>query len=168
MSILQFPPERGAMRPAPTDVTVERLCLHSAAEWQQDILAECRRRRVLTPDLFNWLDDRGLLDLCTVLATMEANTPLLFRRIGGPTLQKLGRAWGRSMLGQPEAADPHHDYAHRIGLEYIEAIGCGEALFNRVSVTGIGKPFVYSQALYGWEVGGRRAILSAINVQTLH
>ncbi|AWJ82697.1 hypothetical protein TSH58p_03680 [Azospirillum sp. TSH58] len=168
MSILQFYTDRGAPRPVHTEIRVERLTLRAAADWQQDIAAECRRRRTLSADLFDWLERRGLFDRCTVLAAMEAETPLLFRRIGVPTVKVLGMGWSRSMIGQPEAADPHADYAHRIGLEYAEAIGAGEALFNRIAVAGVGRPFVYTQALFGWEDRGRRAVLSAIDVQTLH
>ncbi|OYD82484.1 hypothetical protein [Azospirillum brasilense] len=99
---------------------------------------------------------------------MEAESPLLFHRIDAPTVKVLGMGWSRSMIGQPEAADPHTDYAHRIGLEYAEAIGADDALFNRIAVTGVGRPFVYTQALFGWEDRGRRAVQSAIDVQTIH
>jgi hypothetical protein len=168
MSVLQFPMDRGAPRPVSPVIAVQRLTLDHAADWQLDILSECRRQKTLTPSMLTYLKRTGLLSRCTFLASLEPSSPLLFQYLGEGTLSVLGRAWGRSVLNQPEAADPHSEYAHRIGLQYVEAIGGGEALFNRISVTGLGRPFVYTQALYGWADNGRRAILSCIDVQTLH
>jgi hypothetical protein len=38
---------------------------------------------------------------------------------------------------------------------------------RRISVTGLGRPFVYTQALYGWSNRWRRAVLSCVDVQDL-
>lgn len=166
---LQLANGRGAQRPttAPA-IDVSRLSLVEAADWQQQIMAECRRQRVLTPSLPTWLKRSGLMDRCTFLASDGPGLPLVFRYLGAPTLSVLGRAWGRSVLNQPDETDPHIDYAHRIGAEYAETIDAGEAVFNRITVSGMGRPFIYTHALYGWEDRGRRAILSAVDVQTLH
>ncbi|WP_448208580.1 hypothetical protein [Azospirillum sp. sgz302134] len=169
MSVITFPiQDRGAARPASLDIEARRLAMTSAADWQQDIITECRRQRSLNPSVFAYLKDGGLLDRCTFLASEGPSDPLRFRYIGTPTLSVMGGAWGRSVIGQPEEVDPHSEFAHRIGLEYAEAIGGGEALFNRIAVTGLGRPFVYTQALFGWEDRGRRAVLSAIAVHSLH
>lgn len=68
------------------------------------------------------------------------------------------------MLDQPENADPHSELARHIGLQYVEAVEGGQALFNRIRVTGLGQPFIYTQALYGWLDNGRRAVLSCVDV----
>lgn len=169
MSVLQFPTmDRGAQRPASQEFDVQRLTFADAADWQRAIIEECRRQRTLTPAVFSFLKAEGLIDRCTFLASEAPGAAIRFRYIGAPTLRVLGRAWGRSVIGQPEEVDPHSEFSRRVGLEYAEAIGAGEALFNRFSVTGLGRPFVYTQALYGWADRGRRAVLSCIDVQTLH
>ena len=149
-------------------IDVKRMTLGLAADWQRDLMAECRQQRSLSPAVFTYLRSRGILERCVFLASMEARTPLLFRYLGGSTLRVLGRRWGESVLNQPEDADPHSEFAHYIGLQYAEAIEGGEALVNRISVAGVGHPFVYTQALFGWEDSGRRAVLSAVEVHTLH
>ncbi|QCO00033.1 hypothetical protein D3093_32720 (plasmid) [Azospirillum argentinense] len=169
MSVISFPnQDRGAQRPASPEFDVQRLTFADAADWQRAIIGECRRQRTLTPAVFSFLKAEGLIDRCTFLASEAPGDAIRFRYIGMPTLRVLGRAWGRSVIGQPEEVDPHSEFAHRVGLEYAEAIGAGEALFNRFSVTELGRPFVYTQALYGWEDRGWRAVLSCIDVQTLH
>ncbi|WP_448206500.1 hypothetical protein [Azospirillum sp. sgz302134] len=169
MSVITFPmQDRGAMPPASLDIEAQRLTMTSAADWQQDIIAECRRQRSLNPAVFAYLKDGGLLDRCTFLASEGPSDPLRFRYIGTPTLSVMGRAWGRSVIGQPEEVDPHTEFAHRIGLEYAEAMTAGEGLFNHFVVTGLGRPFAFTHALYGWSDRGRRAVLSCIDVHTLH
>ncbi|CAO3372918.1 hypothetical protein [Azospirillum argentinense] len=169
MSVISFPnQDRGAQRPAFQEFDVQRLTFADAADWQRTIIGECRRQRTLSPAVFSFLKAEGLIDRCTFLASEAPGDAIRFRYIGVPTLRVLGRAWGRSVIGQPEAQDPHSEFAYRVGLEYAEAIGAGESLFNQFSVTGLGRPFVYTQALYGWEDRGRRAVLSCIDVQTLH
>lgn len=165
---------RGAERPAATPsvispaIDVSRLPLSNAACWQMQIMTECRRQRKLTPSLPAWLKAQGLMTRCVFLSSDEPGEPLIFRYIGTPTLSVLGRAWGRANLNRPTDRDPHAEFAHRVGTEYTEAISAGEAVFNRVSVTGMGQPFVYTHALYGWESYGRRAILSAVDLHTIH
>lgn len=168
MSVVAFPSYRADDLRFALCTEVHRLSLPDAAEWQQQIIAECRRQRSLSPAVFAFLKSERLLDRCTFLASEQPEAPLLFKYIGAPTLSVLGRAWGRSMLNQPEEVDPHAEFAHSVGAQYAESIGAGEALFNRISVTGMGKPLVYTHALYGWAEGGRRAVLSAVDVQTLH
>ncbi|KAA0573333.1 hypothetical protein FZ983_30430 [Azospirillum sp. B21] len=170
MTVLSFPTtDRGAQRPAiRPETTILRLTLAEAADWQQTIMAECRRQRVLTPSLPAYLKREGLMDRCTFLSSTGPGEPLCFRHLGIPTLSVLGRAWGRSVLNQPDEMDPHVEFAHSVGAQYAETIGAGEAIFNRVTVSGVGRPFVYTHALYGWEVRGRRAVLSAVDLQTLH
>ena len=168
MTILQFTRQGPAPRPATPEIEAQRLPMHAAADWQLAIVEECRRQRNLTPTVFRFLDGTGLLSRCTFMASEGPTDPLRFCYIGAPTLRVLGRAWGRSVLNQPVDMDPHEEFAHRVGAEYAEAMGAGEALFNRFAVTGLGRPFVYTQALFGWSEGGRRAVLSAIDVQTLH
>jgi len=166
MSVVSFPGAEPRHSAVVTSIT--RLTLADATDWQQVIAAECRRQRLLTPSVFAFLKDNRLLDRCTFLASDVGSEALRFLHIGDPTLRVLGRGWGRSMLGQIEAVDPHAEFAHSVGAQYAESIGAGEALFNRISVTGMGKPLVYTHALYGWAEGGRRAVLSAVDVQTLH
>ncbi|MBP2294704.1 hypothetical protein [Azospirillum rugosum] len=168
MSILQFTRQGAAPRPAALDIEAQRLPMHTAADWQRAIIEECRRQRTLTPSVFAYLKTAGLLDRCTFLASEGPADPLRFCYIGAPTLRVLGRAWGRSVLNQPVDLDPHEEFAHRVGAEYAEAMGAGEAVFNRFSVTGLGRPFVYTGAVVGWSEGGRRAVLSAIDVLTIH
>ncbi|MBP2311873.1 hypothetical protein [Azospirillum soli] len=170
MAVITFPAtqDRGALRPVSTEVSIQRLAMSSATEWQRQIMTECRRQGILNPAVFAYLKANRLLDRCTLLASEGPTSPLLFKFIGVPTLSVLGRAWGRSVLGQPEDIDPHVEFAHSIGMQYVEAIGAGEALFNRISVTGVGRPFVYTHAVYGWSDRGRRAVLSCIDVHTLH
>lgn len=170
MTILTFPVEkRGAQRPAiQQETTIVRLTLTEAADWQRTIMAECRRQRVLTPSLPAFLKRAGLMELCTFLSSTGPGEPLVFRHLGVPTLSVLGRAWGRSVLNQPDEADPHVEFAHSIGAQYAESIGAGEAVFNRVTVSGVGRPFVYTHALFGWESKGRRAVLSAVDITTVH
>lgn len=170
MTVLSFPTtDRGALRPAIRPETMFlRLTLAEATDWQQTIMAECRRQRVLTPSLPAYLKREGLMDRCTFLSSTGAGEPLCFRHLGIPTLSVLGRAWGRSVLNQPDEMDPHVEFAHSVGAQYAETIGVGEAIFNRVTVSGVGRPFLYTHALYGWEDRGRRAVLSAVDLQTLH
>lgn len=166
MTVLSFP--TSAARPASQSINVTRLSLIDAMDWQRDIMAECHRQRVLTPALPAFLKRAGLLPRCTFLSSDGRGAPLVFRHLGAPTLSVLGRAWGRAVINQPDDTDPHEAYAHRIGAEYAETIGAGEAVFNRITVSGLGRPFVYTHALFGWEDRGRRAILSAVDIQTLH
>ncbi|MBP2233402.1 hypothetical protein J2847_006740 [Azospirillum agricola] len=170
MSVLSFPEVgRNSDRPTAEPVTtILRLTLAEATDWQRTIMAECRRQRVLTPSLPAFLKRAGLIDRCTFLSSIGPGEPLCFRHLGVPTLSVLGRAWGRTVLNQPDEMDPHVEFAHSVGAQYAESIGSGEAVFNRVTVSGVGKPFVYTHALYGWEDRGRRAVLSAVDVQTLH
>lgn len=167
--IVLFPKGDGlAARPAVQSITITRLPLASATDWQQAIAKECRRQRALTPSLPAFLKRVGLLDRCTFLSADGPGAPLIFRHLGVPTLSVLGRAWGRTVINRPDAVDPHEAYAQRIGGEYAETIGAGEAVFNRVTVSGLGTPFTYTHGLFGWEDRGRRAILSAVNVHPLH
>ncbi|MBK1842451.1 hypothetical protein JHL17_34155 [Azospirillum sp. YIM B02556] len=170
MTILAFPTQdRGAQRPAVRpETSIARLTLAEATDWQRTIMAECRRQRVLSPSLPAFLKRAGLMDRCTFLSSAGPAKPLCFRHLGVPTLSVLGRAWGRAVINQPDEADPHVEFAHSVGAQYAESIGAGEAVFNRVTVSGVGQPFVYTHALYGWEDRGRRAVLSAVDVQTLH
>ncbi len=170
MSVIAFPTikDRGAQRPSFPLIEITRLTLEDAADWQAQIVAECRRQRVLSPSLTGWLKARGLLARCTFLSSDEPGGALCFRFLGEPTLSVLGRAWGRSVLNRPDEQDPHVEFAQNVGAQYAESIGAGEAVFNRVVVSGVGRPFVYTHALYGWEDRGRRAVLSAVDIQTLH
>lgn len=168
MNVLRFPPDRGSPRPISPEITVSRLALDAAADWQRTILAECRRQRTLTPSVFAYLKRTGLLERCTFLASMDPGSALAFRYLGTPTLGVLGRAWGRSALNRPLDANSHSELSDSAGAQYAEAIEGGEAVFNRISVTGLGQPFVYTHAVYGWIDRGRRAALSCIDVQTLH
>jgi hypothetical protein len=169
MAVVSFPgTDHSTGQGATVETVITRLTLADAADWQQAIAAECRRQRLLTPSVFAFLKDRRLLDRCTFLASDEGGDALRFLHIGEPTLRVLGRAGGRSMIGQFDVDDPHADFAHSVGAQYAESIGAGEALFNRISVTGMGKPLIYTHALYGWSEGGRRAVLSAVDVRTLH
>ena len=168
MSILQFTRQGAAPRPTALDIEAQRLPMGAAADWQRAIIEECRWQRTLSPSVFRFLEGAGLLSRCTFMASEGPAAPLRFCYIGAPTVGALGRAWARSVLNQPVDQDPHEEFAHRVGAEYAEAMGAGEALFNRFSVTGLGRPFVYTGAVFGWSEGGRRAVLSAIDVQTVH
>ncbi|MBB3264069.1 hypothetical protein FHW79_001684 [Azospirillum sp. OGB3] len=167
MPVLHFP-DQGTRRPAEVVIDTRRLTMRNAADWQQQIVAECRRQRTLTPAVFRFLKDSGLLSRCTFLASEGPADPLRFCYIGAPTVAVLGRAWARSVLDQPVDRDPHTEFARRVGAEYVEAMAGGEALVNRFSVAGLGRPFDYVQALFGWSDGGRRAVLACIDVQTVH
>lgn len=166
-TVIPFPTP-AISRSGPMDVAVRRLAVGDAADWQRNILAECRRQRAFTPDIPGYLAKAGLMNRCTFLASDGPTSPLLFKHLAATTVAVLGRAWGQAMLDQPEEADPHGELAHHVGLQYAEAIEGGQALFNRISVAGLGRPLVYTQALYGWSEGGRRAVLSCIDVQDLH
>lgn len=167
MAILHFP-DQGVPRSAEIAIDTRRLTMRNAADWQQQIVAECRRQRTLTSAVFRFLKDSGLLSRCTFLASEGPADPLRFFYIGAPTIAVLGRAWARSVLDQPVEQDPHTEFARRVGAEYIEAMAGGEALVNRFSVAGLGRPFDYVQALFGWSEGGRLAVLACIDVQTVH
>lgn len=167
-TIIAFPTmDRGAtVRPVILpEVEVEHQPLRLCADWQADIAAECRRQRTLNPGVFHFLKSAGLLDRCTFCASDKPGGPLILRHIGVPTLEKLGRAWGRSMLGHPLDESPHAEFAHSVEAQYGAAISSGELLLNRVEVHGIGAPFAYTHLLVGWEDSRRRAVLSAIDLQ---
>ncbi len=168
MPILHFPDPTGTRRLAEIVIDTRRLTKRSAADWQCQVIEECRRQRALTPAVFSFLKATGLLSRCTFLASEGPADPLRFHYIGAPTIGVLGRAWARSVLDQPVDQDPHTEFACRVGAEYAEAIASGEALFNSFSVTGLGRPFDYVQALFGWSDGGRRAVLACIDVKALH
>ena len=166
MSVLQFPTMvRGAQRPASSqDVTIERLPIHAAADWQSWIINQCRYQKTLSPSVFSFLKGAGLLERCTFLASDGPDSPLLFRYVGAPTVEFLGRAWARQQIGKPDLDDPHHAITEGIGPQYREAIECGEPLFNRVTITGLSASRkVYTHALYGWQdTSGSRAVLSCL------
>ena len=167
MTVLTLPAmmQRGATRPAILpEITVRRQVLRQCADWQGAIAEECRRQRTLNLRVFDYLKTSGLLPRCTFLATDEAGTPLRFRYIGAPTLAKLGRAWGRSMLGQPLDLSPHAEFSASVDAQYGAAIASGELVLNRIEVHGIGQAFAYTHLLVGWEDRGRRAVLSAIDL----
>jgi hypothetical protein len=153
--------------PAQIDIAIERLVIGAAADWQKSVLAECKRQRTLTPAIPGYLKETGSLNHCTFLASTDSVSSLLFIHLGYSTLAVLGRAWGRAVLKRPQEADPHSELARCIGVQYAEAIEGGQALVNRISVTGLGRPFVYTQALYGWSHSRRRAVLSCVDVQGL-
>lgn len=163
-TVLHFPTERGAQRPATTEISVRRQSFSMCADWQLAIAEECRRQRTLNPRVFEYLKTNGLLPRCTFLASDEPGAPLRFRYIGSPTLSKLGRAWGRSMLGQSLDVSPHEEFSSSVKAQYGAAIDSGELVLNRIDVHGIGRPFAYTHLLVGWEDKGRRAVLSAINL----
>lgn len=161
--ILAFPTtNRGAA--ARPEIEVEHQPLRRCADWQADIARECRRQRTLNPGIFHYLRFSGLIECCTFLASETAGGPLVFQHISVPTLTKLGRAWGRSMLGQPIDGSSHTEFTHSVESQYGAAISSGELLLNRIEVHGIGAPFAYTHLLVGWEDGRRRAVLSAINL----
>ncbi|TWA76875.1 hypothetical protein FBZ83_11716 [Azospirillum brasilense] len=165
MSVISFPnQDRGARRPASSkDVTIERRPIHAAADWQSWIVNECRTQKTLSPSIFSFLKGTGLLVRCTFLASDGPNSPLLFRYIGAPTVEFLGRAWARQQIGKPDLDDPHHAITEGIGPQYREAIEGGEPLFNQVTITGLSADQkVYTHALYGWQDSGRRAVLSCL------
>jgi len=159
---------RGAQRPSFPMIEISHLTRADAADWQVAVMAECRRLKMLTPSLTGWLKGAGLLSRCTFLSSDGPGEPLCFRDLGEPMLPVLGRAWSRSMLNPPDDQDPHIEFAQNVGAQYAESIGAGETIFSRVIVSGVGRPFVYTHALYGWEDRGRRAVLAAVDIQTLH
>ncbi len=167
MSVVRFPSRhRGAERPASSEaLVIDRRPVNDAADWQQDIRAECRRLRALSPSVFAYLKTTGLLFRCTFLASEGRGQPLLFRYIGAPTLAFLGRSWARQQLGKPDMEDPHHTLAEGVGAQYHEAIDGAEAVFNQVIITGLSAaPKVYTHLLVGWQDGtGRRALLSCLD-----
>ncbi|MBP2291061.1 hypothetical protein [Azospirillum rugosum] len=167
MSVLLFQSRGPAIqRPEPKEeLLITRLRVDEAADWQLAIVEECRRQRTLTPSVFNFLKEQGLLDRCTFLASEGMEQPLVFRYIGGPTVRFLGRAWARQQIGKPDLDDPHQVLAEGVGQQYREAIEGGDPVFNRVTITGLSaSPKVYTHMLYGWAPqDGRRALLSCLH-----
>ena len=165
-TLLTFPTTgRNTQRPASLpEIGVSHQTLRHCADWQSSIAQECRRQRTLSPRVFDFLKASGLLERCTFLATDEPGGRLRLKYIGAPTLTKLGRAWGRSMLNHPLDDSPHAEFSASVEAQYSAAIGSGELMLNRVDVHGIGCPFAYTHLLVGWEDRGRRAILSAIDI----
>ncbi|MBK3735702.1 hypothetical protein GAY29_21890 [Azospirillum brasilense] len=164
MTVLRFP--QTAIQPPPVEVDV-RIARHRTADaldWQQAIIAEARRYPGGSPALIRWLRETGLLAQCSYFSTDSDGGPLRFRYIGRPALDTLGEAWGRMMLGRPENEDPHDIFAAAISRQYAEAIEGGEAVYNEISVTGIGQPFSFTHALIGFQAGTRRAVLSAVKM----
>jgi hypothetical protein len=165
-TLLTFPTtDRGAQRPASLpEIGVTRQSIRRCADWQATIAEECRRQRTLNPRVFEFLKTSGLLERCTFLATDEPGGRLRFKYIGAPTLAKLGRAWGRSMLNHPLDESPHAEFSASVDAQYGDAIASGDLVLNRIDVHGIGQPFAYTHLLVGWEDKGRRAVLSAIDL----
>ena len=138
----------------------------AAVDWQAAIVAECRRLGALSPALFAFLERMALLDRCTFLASDGADDPLRFRYLGAPTRAFFGRGWARTMLGKSEGEDVHAGLVQGFHAAYAEAVEGGEALFNRVVISGLSvAPLVYRHALIGWQDrAGRRAVLSCMAV----
>ncbi len=170
MNTMAFPiRNRRAQYPAFPVIEISRLTVADAADWQAAVMTECRRQRTLTPGLIGFLQTHGLLSRCAFLSSDGPNEPLSFHYPDkrGPLMAE--PTWGRAVLIRPDAADPHLEFAQNVGAQYADCIGTGEPVFNRVTVSGIDRPFVYTHALYGWEGRhGRRSALSAIDIQTLH
>ncbi|MBK3797850.1 hypothetical protein GAY33_01095 [Azospirillum brasilense] len=162
MTILRFP-QRAVQAPA-VEVKIDRHRIADALDWQQAIIAEARRYPGGSPALVRWLRETGLLAQCSYFSTDPEGGPLRFRFIGRPALDTLGEAWGRMMLGRPENEDPHDIFAAAISHQYLEAIDGGGAVYNEIAVTGIGQPFSFTHALIGWQIGARRAVLSAVKM----
>ncbi|WP_085555755.1 hypothetical protein [Azospirillum agricola] len=155
-------------------IEITHLTLADAADWQVAVVTECRRRKALTPALANWLERVGLLSRCSFLSSSGPGEPLSLFRPGRSASPVSGRPWGEGGL-EPDGAetaavtpDPLVAFARDVGAEYAESVGPGETAFSRVIVSGVGRPFVYTHALYGWEDRGRRMVLSAVDIQTLH
>ncbi|MCG5239191.1 hypothetical protein ACIU1J_01095 [Azospirillum doebereinerae] len=166
MGVIPFPlTNRGVRHPTFPVIEVSRLSLDEAADWQANVMAECRRRRVPTSSLADWLETRGLLLRCTVLSSDGPGEPL---RIPGQALiPALNGEREPGAIHHPGATDPHL-LAQTIGVQCAENVSAGEAVLNRILVSGIGCPFVHTHAFYGWEDKGRRRVLSAVDIQTLH
>ncbi|CAO3445677.1 hypothetical protein [Azospirillum argentinense] len=167
MSVVALPLMGKAIphRPVNEAVTIHRLPVEAASDWQQEVKNECRRQRSLTPAVFDFLKAAGLLDRCTFLASEHQFAPLRFRYIGGPTVRFLGRAWALQQIGKPDLDDPHQTLAEGVGHQYREAIEGGDPVFNRVTITGLSlSPKVYTHMLIGWQQSdGRRALLTCLH-----
>ncbi len=164
--VIHFPVKVGrAVRPAEPVTDIQRRPLRDALDWQSTIIQECRRARDINPSLVAFLKGTGLLSRCSFFATDETGGPLRFRFIGRPAINTLGAAWARSVLGEPEDADPHSTFAEDIARQYAEAIDGGEPVVNEVEARGIGQPFAFRQVLIGWRCGPRRAVLSACQMR---
>lgn len=170
MSGIAFPiKNRRAQHPAFPVIEISRLTLADAADWQAAIMTECRRQRDLTPSLVGFLEARGLLSRCAFLLSDGPDEPLCLHHPEAPGSSPFESSRERSILARPDETDHHLEFAQNVGATYAESIAAGEPIFNRVIVSGVGRPFVYTHALYGWvDERGRRSVLSAIDIQTLH
>ncbi|CAO3418157.1 hypothetical protein [Azospirillum doebereinerae] len=166
MGLVPFPlTHRGVRHPGFPVIEVSRLSLDEAADWQANVMAECRRRKAPTSSLADWLETRGLLPRCTVLSSDGPGEPLCVPERAFIVTPDGGRE--QRSIRRPDDSDPHL-LAQTIGVQCAESVGAGEAVLNRILVSGIGRPFVHTHAFYGWEDNGRRRVLSAVDIQTLH
>lgn len=164
MSAVVAFPQRGATRPAIVHAELERQPVRMANDWMQAVAAECGRHATLCPPIFDFLKRTGLLSRCVLIAS-DPGGPLTWRYVGQPTISVMGRAWGRSNLGQPVTADERADFGNTMGGCYAETIDTGHVLVNRVRLHGLGRPLVYLHSLIGWRASdGRRAVLSCVQL----
>lgn len=165
MSVIALFPvtEARTARPAP-EITITRLPVNRAADWQRTIIRTCGRTE-LGPAVPAFLRSTGLLPRCTFLSSADGAGPLCFRFLSGPTVRFLGPAWARQHLGRPDTDDTHQDLSERIGEQYREAIDGDAPVFNRVVIAGMSPaPLAYTQAVIGWRKrDGRRAVLSCLD-----
>ncbi|MGQ9371945.1 hypothetical protein [Azospirillum sp. ST 5-10] len=163
MSSVVHLPRRGATTRPAIRLDLHREPTSRMADWQADVIWECRRHAELCPAVFGYLKRTDLLHRCTFLASDTPDGPLLFRYIGAPTIAVLGRGWARQQLGRPHVDNPHADFPAHLGTEYATAMEDGP-VFNQIAMHGLGAdPWLYSHALCGWRArDGRRAVLSAI------
>lgn len=159
---------RGAATAAFPVIEITPMPLTEAAGWQTEIMAECRRQPMLSSSLTGWLKQAGLLSRCCFLANDQPGEPLCLQFIDEDMLEGSNPTWGCPLLDPEPGGRATIDYAHLIALEFAGTVTAGNAVFNRVTVWGSGVPFTCSHLVYGWEEFGRRAVLSAIDVHTLH
>lgn len=159
---------RGATTVAFPVIEITPMALTEAASWQTEIMAECQRRAVPSTSLAAWLKNAGLLSRCCFLSSGQPGEPLGQYFVDPDISEGVTPIRGCPALDESDELGANIEYAQRIGLEYAGIVDAGRAVFNRVTVWGGGVPFTCSHLLYGWEESGRRIVLSAIDVHTLH
>ncbi|PWC98007.1 hypothetical protein [Azospirillum sp. TSO5] len=164
MTILTLPAISGVAQPRIVRASLERRPLGEAAEWMRDVAAECCRHPTLSRGVVEYLQHRGLVNQCVLLAA-EPSGPLCFQFIGVPTMTVMGRAWARQQIGRAVADADDTEFGDAMFASYEEAVESGQPVFNRIALDGLASPLIYTHTLVGWrDDTGRRAVLSCVQL----